>query len=62
MIGLSIKLAFRNLLKNKVYSFVIIGGFAIGFAACILIGLYYHAETTVNDGFETTGRYTGSMM
>jgi len=44
-------LAFRNLLKNKVYSFLIIGGFAIGFAACILIGLFYHNETTVNKDF-----------
>jgi putative ABC transport system permease protein len=34
-----------------VYSFLIIGGFAIGFAACILIGLFYHSETTVNSGF-----------
>jgi putative ABC transport system permease protein len=51
MLFLNLKLAFRNLLKNKVYSFLIIGGFAIGLAACILIGLFYHAETTVNKGF-----------
>jgi len=43
--------AFRNLIKNKVYSLLIIGGFAIGFAACILIGLFYHTETTVNKDF-----------
>ena len=48
---LNIKLAIRNLLRNKVYSFLIIGGFAIGFAACILIGLFYHTETTVNKDF-----------
>jgi putative ABC transport system permease protein len=30
---------------------LIIGGFAIGFAACILIGLFYHAETSVNKDF-----------
>ncbi len=51
MIYLNIKLAIRNLLKNKVYSFLIIGGFAIGFATCILIGLFYHTETTVNNDF-----------
>jgi putative ABC transport system permease protein len=51
MIFLNVKLAFRNLVRNKVYSFLIIGGFAIGFAACILIGLFYHTETTVNNGF-----------
>jgi len=52
MIYHNLKLAFRNLLKNKVYSFLIIGGFAIGFAACLLIGLFYHTETTVNKDFK----------
>jgi putative ABC transport system permease protein len=52
MIYLNLILAFRNLIKNRVYSFLIIGGFAIGFAACILIGLFYHTETTVNNDFE----------
>ena len=47
----NLKLAIRNLAKNKVYSILIIGGFAIGFAACILIGLYYHTETSVNKNF-----------
>ncbi|MCU0455434.1 MAG: ABC transporter permease [Bacteroidales bacterium] len=51
MVYLNLKLAFRSLVKNKVYSFIIICGFAIGFAACILIGLFYHAETTVNNDF-----------
>ena len=51
MIRFNLKLAFRNLAKNKVYAFLIIGGFAIGFAACILIGLFYHTETSVNKGF-----------
>ena len=51
MIYLNFILAIRNLLKNTVYSFLIIGGFAIGFAACILIGLFYHTETTVNNDF-----------
>ncbi len=52
MIRFNIKLAIRNLAKNKVYSFLIIGGFAIGFTACILIGLFYHSETSVNKNFE----------
>jgi len=51
MVYLNLILAFRNLMKNRVYSFLIIGGFAIGFAACILIGLFYHTETTVNNDF-----------
>jgi len=52
MIFLYAKLAIRNLLKNKAYSILIVGGFAIGFATCILIGLFYHTETTVNENFE----------
>ena len=51
MIRFNLKLAIRNLAKNKVYSFLIIGGFAIGFAACLLIGLFYQTETSVNEDF-----------
>jgi putative ABC transport system permease protein len=51
MILFNIKLVLRNLLKNKLYSFLIIGGFSIGFAACMLIGLYYHSEKSVNKDF-----------
>lgn len=51
MILFKLKLAFRNLLKNKVYSSLIIGGFSIGFAACILIGLYYNTEHNINTHF-----------
>jgi putative ABC transport system permease protein len=38
------KTAWRNLKKNKVYSFINIGGFAIGIAACLLISLYIQHE------------------
>jgi len=48
MIRFKLKLAIRNLLKNKIYSSLIIGGFAIGFTACILIALFYNAEHNVN--------------
>lgn len=51
MVVYNIKLTFRNLLKNKVYSTLIVGGFSIGFAACILIGLLYFTEKNVNTGF-----------
>jgi putative ABC transport system permease protein len=46
-----IKLAIRNLLKNRIYSFLIIGGFAIGFTASMLVGLFYQTETSVNHDF-----------
>ncbi|MCG6189789.1 ABC transporter permease [Maribellus maritimus] len=48
---LNLKLAIRSLLKNKFYSILIIGGFSIGFASCILIGLYYNSEHSVNKDF-----------
>ena len=52
MIRFKIKLAIRNLLKNRVYSALIIGGFAVGFTAFILIGLFYNAEHNVNTHFK----------
>ncbi len=52
MIRFNLILAFRNLLKNRIYTILIMGGFAIGFAAFILIGLFYHSEKTVNHGFK----------
>lgn len=51
MIRFNLKLAIRNLAKMKVYTLLIIGGFAIGFATFILIGLFYHTETSVNKNF-----------
>jgi putative ABC transport system permease protein len=50
------RLAFRSLTKNKVYSFLIIGGFAIGFSVCILIGLFYQNEISVNKDFANHAR------
>jgi putative ABC transport system permease protein len=41
-----LKIAYRQLLKQKMYASVKIGGFALGIAACLLIGLYIHHETT----------------
>ncbi|WP_407557440.1 ABC transporter permease [Winogradskyella sp. 4-2091] len=45
------KIAFRNLIKNKVYSFINIFGLAIGMAATILIGLWVADELTYDDHF-----------
>lgn len=38
------KIAFRNLFKHKVYSFINIFGLAVGIACCLLIGLYIQNE------------------
>lgn len=46
MIRNYLKIAYRQLLKQKMYATVKIGGFAMGIAACLLIGLYIHNETT----------------
>ena len=44
MIKTTLKLAFRNLAKNKVHAIINITGLAIGFAVFILIGLYLKYE------------------
>lgn len=47
-----LKIAFRQLVKNKVFSFINIAGLAIGMAAVILIFLWVHNELTY-DNFHT---------
>ena len=42
------KIGWRNLLRNKRYSFVNIGGLAMGMAVAILIGLWIHDELDFN--------------
>ncbi|WP_299118918.1 ABC transporter permease [uncultured Winogradskyella sp.] len=46
------KIAFRNLLKNKVYSLINISGLAIGMAATMLIGLWIYDELNFNSYFK----------
>lgn len=40
------KIAWRNLVKNKIYSFINIGGLAIGMAVAMLIGFWVYDEVT----------------
>ncbi len=47
-----IKIAFRNLLKNRIYSFINISGLALGMAVTIMIGLWITDELSNNDYFE----------
>jgi putative ABC transport system permease protein len=44
MIRNYLKIAWRNLLKNKMYSFINIGGLAVGMAVATLIGLWIYDE------------------
>ncbi|MFN8353097.1 MAG: FtsX-like permease family protein [Spirosomataceae bacterium] len=46
------KIAWRNLLKNKMYSFINVGGLAVGMAVAILIGLWVWDEISYNKVFE----------
>lgn len=48
MIRNYLKIAVRNLLKNKMYSFINIGGLALGMAVAMLIGLWIYDEISYN--------------
>jgi predicted permease len=43
------KVGLRNLLKNKAYSFINVGGLAVGMAVAILIGLWIKYELSFDD-------------
>jgi putative ABC transport system permease protein len=47
-----IKLAWRNLAKNKAFSFINIFGLSIGLTCCMLIGLYIHHEFSYDKHFK----------
>ena len=42
------KIALRNLVRNKAYSIINIGGLAVGMAVAVLIGLWVYDEVTYN--------------
>lgn len=44
-----LKIAWRNIRKNRLYSFVNITGLTIGIASCLLIGIYVWNELTYDD-------------
>ncbi|MBA4850874.1 ABC transporter permease [Emticicia sp. BO119] len=54
MIRNYLKIAIRNLIKNKVYSFINIGGLAVGFTVFCLISLYVFDELSF-DNFHAKG-------
>ncbi len=51
-----LKIAWRNLTKNKAYSAINIGGLAIGITACLLILQYVAFETSYEDFHENKDR------
>ncbi|MCJ8211661.1 ABC transporter permease [Mucilaginibacter sp. RS28] len=56
-----LKIAWRNLLKNKVYSFINVVGLALGMAVAILIGLWLWDEVSFDHYFEKHDRL-GQIM
>ncbi|MEM6894590.1 MAG: ABC transporter permease [Bacteroidota bacterium] len=52
MIRNYVKIGWRNIVKNKTYSVINIGGLAIGLAVAMLIGLWVYDETAFNSRFE----------
>ncbi|GAB3964058.1 ABC transporter permease [Spirosoma terrae] len=48
MIRNYVKVAFRNLVKNKAYSAINIGGLSVGMAVAMLIGLWINDELSAN--------------
>lgn len=55
------KIGIRNLLKNKGYSFINIGGLAMGMAVAILIGLWIYDELSFNKYHENYDRIVQVM-
>ncbi|MET1258607.1 ABC transporter permease [Flagellimonas sp. DF-77] len=51
-----LKIAWRNLLKNKGYSLINIGGLALGMAVTLIIGLWMNDELTHNSYFKEKGK------
>ena len=52
----NLKIAWRNLAKNKGYSAINIGGLALGMAVTLIIGLWMHDELTYNSHFKNKGK------
>ena len=51
-----LKIAWRNLIRNKVYSAINIGGLAMGMAVAMLIGLWIYDELSFNTSFDNYDR------
>src|SRR5882762_3139779 len=61
MIRNYMRIAIRNLAKNKMSSVINIGGLAVGMAVAILIGLWIHDELSYNKSFQHYDR-VGRVM
>jgi len=57
-----LKIAWRNLVKNKVYSFINIAGLATGMAVAMIIGLWIYDEISANKHFKNYSTLYQVMM
>lgn len=57
-----LKVAFRNLIKNKVYSFINIGGLSVGMGVAILIGLWIYDELSYDKYHQNYDRIAQVMQ
>lgn len=56
MFRLNLKIAWRNLWKNKIYTFINIFGLAIGMACCILIFIFIRFQLSFDGGYRNEDR------
>ncbi|RZL54622.1 MAG: ABC transporter permease, partial [Pedobacter sp.] len=56
MFKLNLKIAWRNLWKNKGYTLINILGLSIGMASCILIFIFIRYQTSFDQGFKNEDR------
>ncbi len=56
MLKSNFKIAWRNLSKQKMYSIIKIGGFAMGIAACLLIALFIKEEVSYDKYYTNADR------
>ncbi len=57
-----LKIAIRQLRKQKVYAAIKVGGFAFSIAACLLIALYIRNETSYDQSYPDAGRIFRVLM
>ncbi|GAB3916415.1 ABC transporter permease [Larkinella terrae] len=57
-----LKIAFRNLTRNKAYSFINIGGLAVGMAVAMLIGLWVYDELSFDKTVPNYARIAKPML
>ncbi len=62
MFKLNLKIALRNLYKNKVYSAINIGGLALGLTSCLLLMLYVIYEASYDKQFKNSPNIYQAMI